>query len=109
MPPSAPCTAEHAGSHERRAIKFAHGAEGLAGLRREVALWGVGSPRPRHSRRGCAPYRQDGNLSRAEALLRDAVERARRVFTHGEYYLGQYESELAEVLLQESKRAEAKK
>jgi non-specific serine/threonine protein kinase len=42
--------AEHAGSHERRAIKFAHGAEGMAGLRREVALWrllreGLG-PRP---------------------------------------------------------------
>jgi non-specific serine/threonine protein kinase len=48
-------------------------------------------------------YRQDGNLARAEALLRDAVDRARRMFTHGEYYLGQYERELDEVLAEEKK------
>jgi non-specific serine/threonine protein kinase len=54
-------------------------------------------------------YRQDGNLARAESLLRDVVDRARRLFTHGEYYLGQYESELAAVLAQERKLADAKK
>lgn len=54
-------------------------------------------------------YRQDGNLVRAEALLRDAVERARRIFTQGEYYLGQYESELSEVAAQTRKAAESKK
>jgi len=48
-------------------------------------------------------YRQDGNLGRAEALLRDVVERGRRVFTRGEYYLGQYERELGEVQAQEGK------
>jgi len=53
-------------------------------------------------------YRMDGNLPQAESILRDVVTRARRVFIHGEYYPGLYESELGEVLALEHKPAEAR-
>jgi tetratricopeptide (TPR) repeat protein len=53
-------------------------------------------------------YRLDGNLPRAEQIYRDVVVRARAIFMHGEYSLGQYESELGEVLALEHKSDEAR-
>ncbi len=53
-------------------------------------------------------YRFDGNFPAAEAVLRDVVARARRVFTHGEYFTGLYECDLAEVLIQEHRNDEAR-
>jgi len=53
-------------------------------------------------------YRFDGNLPAAEAVLRDVVARARRVFTHNEFYPGLYEADLGEVLALEHKRDEAR-
>jgi non-specific serine/threonine protein kinase len=52
--------------------------------------------------------RQDGDLAGSETVFRDVVARARRVFTHGEYYLGQFESEMGELLAQEGKSDEAR-
>jgi non-specific serine/threonine protein kinase len=53
-------------------------------------------------------YRFDGNLPAAEAVLRDVVARARRVFTHGEFFPGLYECDLAEVLIAEHRNDEAR-
>jgi non-specific serine/threonine protein kinase len=49
-----------------------------------------------------------GNLAASETISRDVVTRARRLFTHGEYYPGLYESVLGEVLAQEHKNEEAR-
>jgi non-specific serine/threonine protein kinase len=53
-------------------------------------------------------YRYDRNFPAAEAVLRDVVARSRRVFTHGEYFTGLYECDLAEVLLEQHRNDEAR-
>jgi tetratricopeptide (TPR) repeat protein len=53
-------------------------------------------------------YQQDGDLAETEALFRDVVDRARRVFTHGEWDLGQFVFRLGAVLAKEGKADEAR-
>jgi len=53
-------------------------------------------------------YRYDRNFPAAEAVLRDVVARARRVFTHGEYFTGLYLCDLAEDLLEQHRNDEAR-
>jgi non-specific serine/threonine protein kinase len=53
-------------------------------------------------------YEKDGNLPASEAQFRDVVQRARRVFDHGEYDLGQFEYRLGMVLAKEGKLPEAR-
>jgi tetratricopeptide (TPR) repeat protein len=53
-------------------------------------------------------YHRDGDLAHAEALYRDLVARARKVFVHGEWDLGHFEFHLGEVLAQENKIVEAR-
>jgi non-specific serine/threonine protein kinase len=53
-------------------------------------------------------YERDGNLAAAEPLFRDVVRRARTVFGHGEYDLGQFEYRLGKLLAATGRAAEAR-
>jgi DNA-binding winged helix-turn-helix (wHTH) protein/tetratricopeptide (TPR) repeat protein len=53
-------------------------------------------------------YQQDGDLAQTEVLFRDVVSRARRVFTHHEWDLGQFLFRLGAVLAKEGKADEAR-
>jgi non-specific serine/threonine protein kinase len=55
-----------------------------------------------------ADNRRAGHLAAAETIGRDVVARARRVYTHGEYYLGYFATELGETLAAAHKSAEAR-
>jgi tetratricopeptide (TPR) repeat protein len=51
---------------------------------------------------------KDGKLAEATDLYRDVLRRARTVFTHGEWDLGQFEYRLAKLLLDTGHQAEAR-
>jgi DNA-binding winged helix-turn-helix (wHTH) protein/serine/threonine protein kinase len=53
-------------------------------------------------------YLRDGNLAEAEAQFRDVLDRARRVFAHREWDLGQFAFRLGGVLAEEGKTDEAR-
>ncbi len=72
----------------------ASGADSPDSIRRENKLAGI--------------YEKDGNVAAAETLFRDVVRRARVVFGHGEFELGQFEFGLGQLLAQTGRAAEAR-
>jgi non-specific serine/threonine protein kinase len=53
-------------------------------------------------------YEKDGNFTAAEPLFRDVIRRARTVFGHGEYDLGQFDYRLGKLLAATGRAAEAR-
>jgi hypothetical protein len=51
---------------------------------------------------------KDGRLADATAMYRDVLKRARAVYTHGEWDLGQFEYRLAKLLINTGKAEEGR-